>query len=132
MTGQALIDALDPLVSPATKFAFPSAKEAGVGTARWTDWSPPTFAATVKPASVQDLQAVVKYATEQDVPFLAVASGHGYSPAFGKAKDVLEIDLNGFKDVTVNADANTITIGGAVLHSEVIDPLWKAGKQMRM
>lgn len=32
----------------------------------------------------------------------------------------------------VNAEGNTMTIGGAVTFAEIVDPLYNAGKQIRM
>lgn len=131
MDGQAIIDALKPLVSETTDFSTPFAPKKGVGATRWTDWKAPTWNATVKPSNVADVQAIVKYCTEHNQPFMAVGSGHGYSAHFGKAKDILQIDINNFKDIDINTEASTMTIGAAVLHSEVVDPLWKARKQIR-
>ena len=130
MEGQQLVDTLKTLVSSSTQLSTPFAPVNGVGVRRWTDSNPPTWTATVKPANVQDLQAVVKYATEKGVPFLAVSSGHGYS-SYSKAKNVLQIDLNNFKEIQIDEANYTVRLGGAVLHKEAIEPLWKAQRQIR-
>ena len=131
MDGEKLVKSLRPLVSSTCKFSTPTAKEADIGVTRWTDWKAPSFVATVKPTTVQDVQAVVKYASDNDIPFLAVGSGHGYSASFGRARDALEIDINNFKDIAIDVENSTVTIGGAVLHREIIPPLWQVGKQIR-
>jgi UDP-N-acetylenolpyruvoylglucosamine reductase len=131
MDGQHIVDILRPHVSQATHFSIPTAPEASIGVQRWTEWKAPTFSATVKPVNVQDLQAIVKNATINKISFLGVASGHGYSKAYATAKDILEIDLTNFKSIQIDAEKNTVTIGAAVKHNELFDPLFKAGKQMR-
>lgn len=130
MDGQKIIDLLKPHISSAAQFS--TSKAEGIGHQRWTTFEAPTFSATVKPANLQDLQAAVKYATASKIPFMVTSSGHGYGRILGKAKDVLEIDLRSFKDIKVDKEANTVTIGGSVLHRELIEPLFKAGKQMRI
>jgi FAD/FMN-containing dehydrogenase len=132
MDGQKIIDILKPLVSMSTQFSLPISPKQNVGARRWTDWKSPTFCCTVKPGTVSDLQAVVEHAAANKIPFLAVASGHGYSKAYTKAKDVLEIDLGNFKAIEVDKERSTVTVGGAVQFRELFEPLYKAGKQMRM
>ena len=66
------------------------------------------------------------------VPFLATGGGHSFSINLGKLENGLELDLSGFKTVKVDAAANTLTIGGAVTFGEILEPLYAAGKEMRM
>jgi FAD/FMN-containing dehydrogenase len=131
MDSQKIVGILQPQISSSTQISHPSSKIDGVGLERWTEWKAPTFSMTAKPANVEDLQSIVKCATAHNIPFLATSSGHGYSHAYGKAKDVLEIDLTNFKDIHVDNDSSTVTIGGAVRHREVFEPLWAAKKQIR-
>lgn len=131
MDGQDILNALRPILSPEAQFSLPFAAREGVGAPRWTEWKAPTWKATVKPATVEDVQKTVKFLTKNNEPFLAVGSGHGYSAQYGKAKDIVQIDINNFKDIDIDKDKNTMKIGGAVLHREVIEPLWKVGKQIR-
>ena len=86
----------------------------------------------MKPATIHDLQETVKFLTKNNIPFLAIGSGHGYSAHYGKAKDIVEIDINSFKDIDIDKEKSTVKVGAAVLHSEVIEPLWQVGKQIRM
>ena len=49
----------------------------------------------------------------------------------GKLQNGIEIDLGLFKNVAVDAAANTMTIGGGVIFDDVFDPLYNAGKEIR-
>ena len=40
--------------------------------------------------------------------------------------------MSGFRDVKVDANANTLTVGGAVRFGDVLDLLYAAGKEIRM
>ncbi|CAG7946347.1 unnamed protein product [Penicillium nalgiovense] len=99
---------------------------------RWTTWKEPTFSLAIKPASVADLQTVVKYASKHDVPFLASGGGHGYSTSFGALQDGLKIDLGLFNGVTLDTNQNTMTIGGSAKFSQVVGPLFNAGKEIQI
>lgn len=43
----------------------------------------------------------------------------------------IEIDLGFFKNVSVDEAASTMTVGGAVVNGDVIEPLYAAGKELR-
>lgn len=73
----------------------------------------------------------IKLATAYKFPFLATGGGHGYGTTFGLLQNGLELDLGHFKTVEVDAEANTLTIGGSVTFAEIMDPLYNAGKQIR-
>lgn len=132
MDGQQIVSLLKDRLSSATQYAVTDEKEQGIGRKRWTTWKAPTWIATVKPATVEDIQNTVKVCGEKNIPFHAVATGHHYTAAYEKAKDVLQIDISNLNSVAVDADANTLTIGGAVRFVDVFEPLYKAGKETRM
>lgn len=102
-------------------------------TQRWTLYEPalPTYNVAAKPATVQDVQKIVVYASANRVPFMATGGGHGYSSTLSSAKDALDVDLSNFKGVIVDPGANTVTIGGATTYRQIYDPLYNAGKQIR-
>ncbi|KAI9368962.1 hypothetical protein BJX61DRAFT_521534 [Aspergillus egyptiacus] len=126
---------ISPLIarlSPSTEVFYPSYSNWTSHTVqRWTAWEEPTFSVAIKPAIVSDLQKIVRYAKAHNVPFLATGGGHGYSTSFGALQDGLKIDLGFFNNVTVNTDQNTMTIGGSVQFSEIMDPLYNAGKEIQ-
>ncbi|KAJ5932126.1 hypothetical protein N7516_006615 [Penicillium verrucosum] len=119
-------------LSSSTKVYYPSDANWTDTVQRWTTWEEPTFSLAIKPASVADLQTVVKYAFKHDVPFLASGGGHGYNPSFGALQNGLKIDLGLFNGVTIDTNQNTMTIGGSVKFSQVTGPLFKAGKEIQI
>jgi FAD/FMN-containing dehydrogenase len=74
----------------------------------------------------------VNYASANNISFLAQGGGHGYSVTFGALQNGLAIDLSSFNNVSVNAAENTMTIGGGVRFRDVFEPLYAAGKEIRM
>ena len=47
-------------------------------------------------------------------------------------KNGLELDMGHFNNVTVSAQNNTMTIGGAATINEIVDLLYAAGKETGM
>ena len=66
------------------------------------------------------------------MPFLATRSRHGYSGTLGKLQNGIHVDLRKFDKVEVDAEANRLTIGGGVLFEDIFDPLYNAGKELRL
>ena len=66
------------------------------------------------------------------VPFLATGGGHGFSTTLGGIQDGIEVDLSFFRNVTVDKDSSTMTIGGATLFRDTFEPLSAAGKEISM
>lgn len=60
-----------------------------------------------------------------------MGGGHGYTTTFAELQYGLEIDLSGFNQVAVDADANRMTIGGGVRFRDIFEPLYSAGKEIR-
>ncbi|KAJ6278828.1 hypothetical protein J3E71DRAFT_393846 [Bipolaris maydis] len=101
-------------------------------TQRWTVYSKaePSYDIAMKPATTTDVQKIIQYATMNNVSFLATGGGHGYSTSLSGVKGALNIDLSKFRKVTVDAAANTMTVGAATIFADMLDPLYAAGKQM--
>ncbi len=102
-------------------------------TQRWTIYfeAEPTYSVAAKPATIEDVQAIVQYAARNNVSFMATGGGHGYSTTLSGVQDALDVDLGNFKSVSVDAYANTMTVGGATIFADIYDPLYNAGKQIR-
>lgn len=73
----------------------------------------------------------VKLASAHKVPFLATGGRHGYTATFKVLQNGLELDLSLFKNVRVDSHANTLTVGGGVTFAEILDPVFKAGREIR-
>ncbi|KAF1815559.1 putative FAD-dependent oxidase [Eremomyces bilateralis CBS 781.70] len=130
LTGPQIISLLKSRLSSQSEYALAADKSESIGHTRWTTVQAPSFIATVKPATVEDIQTTVKCATEHNIPFHAVATGHNFSSCYERAQNLLEVDISNLKGVSIDASASTITVGGAVLFNEIFDPLHEAGKEM--
>jgi fumiquinazoline A oxidase len=73
----------------------------------------------------------VQIASAHNIPFLATGGGHGFSLGYGSVQHAVNVDMGNFKSVNLDAEENTLTIGGAVTLSQVWDPLYLAGKELR-
>ncbi|RAH54231.1 FAD-dependent oxidase [Aspergillus piperis CBS 112811] len=125
------ITALLSQLSPAAEVFYPYATNWTDTTQRWTTYEEPTFFASIKPNTTLDVQRIVKYASTHNIPFLAMGGGHGYTTTFAELQYGLEIDLSGFNQVAVDADANLMTIGGGVRFRDIFEPLYSAGKEIQ-
>lgn len=74
----------------------------------------------------------MRIAYNNSIPFLATGGGHGTSTTYAEMRDGLNIDLGNFNTVDVDAEDNTVTIGGSVVFSDTYDPLFSRGKWIRM
>ncbi|KAL8645999.1 MAG: hypothetical protein Q9226_007051, partial [Calogaya cf. arnoldii] len=101
-------------------------------TQRWTSHEAPTYLAAVKPALVSDVQKIVRFASAVRIPFLATGGGHGFATTLGRLHNGLKIDLSAFKQISIDKAAGRMTVGGSVLIGDVIEPLYNAGKEIRL
>ncbi|KAJ0414362.1 FAD-dependent oxidase [Aspergillus carlsbadensis] len=124
------ISSLVRRLSRGAEVFYPSASNWSEVTPRWSTNEAPTFFAAIKPATHRDVQDIVRFASRNDIPFLAVGGGHGFTTTLGEVENGLEIDLSQFDRVSVDARRNRLTIGGGVRFRDVMDPLYAAGKEI--
>lgn len=133
--------------SPQTELFFPNTTGFKDATQRWSSFEEPTYKAAVRPGTELDVRTAVSVshaskndrakptkvsiATLNSIPFLATGGKHGYSTSFGELGDGLAIDLSNFNTINVDKNASTVTIGGGVRFSDIFDPLYAAGKELR-
>jgi hypothetical protein len=119
----------DPSLSldPHTMITFPGHRNFTEATERWSLFAPPTYSAAVSPATEEDVTTIVKLAAEHEIPFLATGGRHGYSQTLARLQDGLAIDLSHLDDVTIDSEAQTMTIGPGVVFGDIFDPLYEAG-----
>lgn len=125
---------ISPLVgklSPGAEVFYPSAANWSEVTPRWSTNDAPTFFAAIKPATPGDVQNIVRYASRNQIPFLGVGGGHGFTTTLGELKEGLELDLSQFNTISIDAQNNRMTIGGSVRFENILDPLYAAGKEIR-
>ncbi|KZF23843.1 putative FAD-dependent oxidase [Xylona heveae TC161] len=111
-------------LSPATEIFDPNE------TQRWTTHDAPTYVVGVRPATEVDVQNLVVFAALHRIPFLATGGAHGFTTSYGALHNGILLDLSQFRTVSVDADANTMTIGAGVRFGDVYEPLYNAGKEI--
>jgi hypothetical protein len=97
--------------------------------ARWSTLQAPTFRMFVDPATEEDVVEIVRYANEENVPFLAISGGHGAITTVGKFDNGIGIRMTELNSIDIAEDGLSATFGGGSLTKAVVDTLWAAGKQ---
>ncbi|KAF2204952.1 FAD-binding domain-containing protein [Delitschia confertaspora ATCC 74209] len=97
---------------------------------RYSTWDQPDFFVTIKPATDQDVQYVIKTANRYNIPFLATGGGHGSEPGFAKVKNAVNIDLSNFREKKIDTKANRLTIGPGMAFFEFEKDLYDVGKHI--
>ncbi|HSS68898.1 MAG TPA: FAD-binding oxidoreductase [Nocardioidaceae bacterium] len=77
-----------------------------------------TPALVARPTTADDVAAVIAFARRHDLP-LAVRGGGHNGAGLGTCDDGVVIDMSRFKDIAVDPDARTVTVGGGCVWSEV-------------
>ncbi|EAW08664.1 FAD-binding oxidoreductase [Aspergillus clavatus NRRL 1] len=133
--GQSPVDMqalLGPLLSPSAQLYLPNdAEYAGVNE-RWSSIGGPSYAAAVRPATEEDVRNIVKVASEHDIPFLATGTSHSVKPGlpgYTTLENAIHIDLSQMKDISLDHESNTVTIGPGVTNDLVYDTLYAAKRE---
>ncbi|CAJ2512976.1 Uu.00g010950.m01.CDS01 [Anthostomella pinea] len=130
MAGDTTIQAdLGPLLSPEASIVLPCDGEFANLTSRWREWHAPNISVVVQVATADDVQQVVRYAKENDIPFVARAGGHGATESLANAKNAIQVDLRTLNQIKLSEDGTTATIGGGATVKQVIDTLEGLGKR---
>ncbi|KAI9699566.1 MAG: hypothetical protein M1820_007064 [Bogoriella megaspora] len=99
-------------------------------TQRWSTYDEPDFIVAIKPVTDHDVAKIVGFAANSSTPFLTTGGGHGFATTLGRLQHGIELDMSNFNTVNVDADANTMTIGGAARFRDVLGPLGAARKEI--
>lgn len=126
---EACEEGLIPRLSDGANVFCSGSQEFDNSTTRWSTLEAPNFRAVVEVATEQDVIEAVKYANEQELPFLAVNNAHGAITTVGRVKGGLMIWMHQLNSVKIAQDGQTATFGGGILDKAVTDALWAAGKQ---
>ncbi|KAK1634584.1 hypothetical protein BDP81DRAFT_451133 [Colletotrichum phormii] len=114
-----------------TAVRFPGQEGFSEMTDRWNTFDAPTHSAAISPATEADVVKTVLLAAKHRVPFLATGGRHGYTTSLGRLRNGRAIDLSALNEVEVDESAETLTVGGGVRWSQVLDPVFDAGFQMQ-
>ncbi|XXG99456.1 hypothetical protein Hte_005795 [Hypoxylon texense] len=121
--------ALSEKLSANANLYYPGSDAFVRSTNRWSVSYAPGVSVVAVPAVEQDVVEIVKYANQNDIPFLAYTGGHGAIKSLSKMQNGIEIWMDQLSDVKVSEDGTSATIAGGTLSKAVVDSLWAAGKQ---
>ncbi|KOS21702.1 6-hydroxy-D-nicotine oxidase [Escovopsis weberi] len=89
-------------ISSTSQIFLPSSPDWAAQTLRWSSFDAPTYSASVRPSTEADVQAI----------------------------GGIEIDMSAFRNVSVDAANNLLTVGGGARFLDVFDPVFNAGKEI--
>ncbi|KAI5868214.1 hypothetical protein GGS23DRAFT_544560 [Durotheca rogersii] len=115
---------------PETTVLYPDDAGFTDATTRWNAYGSPDFTSVITPSSEEEVIQVVKIATANKIPFLAMGGRHGYGTTFSKLQDGLALDLSSLKDVKIDKASSTVTVGGGAKIRDVVPLVRDAGYQM--
>ncbi|KAI1499786.1 hypothetical protein F5X99DRAFT_410706 [Biscogniauxia marginata] len=96
---------------------------------RWSTYEAPTFSLAFVPETTDELLQGMAYLSRNNMSYLAKGGGHGYSTTLAVDQNVVQINMENFRDVTVNSD-NTVTVGGGARMLDVVTALYDAGREL--
>ncbi|KAH7305515.1 hypothetical protein B0I35DRAFT_381689 [Stachybotrys elegans] len=99
-------------------------------TERWTPYNAPTYLVAISPATEDDTVKAVKIARRCNVPFLATGGRHGHGSTMKGLQGGLAIDLSGLDSISLDLDADTITVGGGVREGDIVSQVHNAGREL--
>ncbi|KAF5019561.1 hypothetical protein F66182_8434 [Fusarium sp. NRRL 66182] len=95
---------------------------------RWSLTCIKPAAAVAQPKTVEEVSAVVHYATSHGIKFNVKGGGHSTSQtSCAPSPDGIVLDLSLMRDVSVDSEAQTISFGGGCLWTDVDNALWTHG-----
>ncbi|KAJ5713440.1 uncharacterized protein N7483_010621 [Penicillium malachiteum] len=109
-------------LSSGTNIWVPGSSKFDIATTRWSALDAPNISIVVEVATEDD----VKYANENNLPFLAYNGGHGAIETLSTVENGIQIWLNQLNSVFISQDGQTATFGGGVKSKHVTDALWAA------
>ncbi|KAI0530047.1 putative FAD-dependent oxygenase, partial [Xylaria digitata] len=96
-------------------------------TSRWSSFKTPDINLVAVPSVEDDVAQIVKYANQNNIPYIAVSGGHGAIITESRLKHGIEIWMHQLNTIEIGEDS--ARIGGGALSKAVTHTLWDAGKQ---
>ncbi|KAI5924944.1 FAD binding domain protein [Camillea tinctor] len=116
-------------LSASAQVYYPGSDVFTEATNRWSSFDAPGVNVVVVPGIDDDVAQTVKYANENDIPYLAVTGGHGAIITTGRMQNGIEIWMDQLTGIEIAEDGASATVKGGTLSKAVTDALWAAGKQ---
>lgn len=65
----------------------------------------------------------IKFANANQLPFLAVSGGHGWTNDISKVRGGVQINMRRMNSISLSEDKKTATVGGGTLQEEIVKEL---------
>ncbi|KAI8632691.1 hypothetical protein F5Y19DRAFT_491338 [Xylariaceae sp. FL1651] len=116
-----ITDIFGPSLSRQASILLPSdVNYTSRATQRWTLHNAPSFIGTIQPATVQDVQNIVRISVARGIPFLVTGGNHGLSKTLAKCQGGVQVDLVKLSAIEIEDDRALMTVGGGVKFSDIL------------
>ncbi|KAK9413751.1 putative FAD-binding PCMH-type domain-containing protein [Seiridium unicorne] len=103
------------------EYIIPGQTESSREISRWSDTKIYRPALIVKPATEKDVQAAIRVAKANGVTIVVAGGGHGTFVAVGS--NTMYLDMVRFKNIQLDKEHGTVTVGGGVVTGELLRSL---------
>ncbi|KAK4031275.1 6-hydroxy-D-nicotine oxidase [Parachaetomium inaequale] len=129
---------LTTLLSPSAQLLLPTDPNFNTTLDRWST-SPlnaPRPSLLILPTTESDISHAIRYANSHDLPFLATSGGHGMNEYLSDLQSGVVIHLRNMTKFelasSVDQGGTVAVLGGGLLSHQVVEGLWREGKQTVM
>ncbi|KAH8651245.1 hypothetical protein BX600DRAFT_441681 [Xylariales sp. PMI_506] len=112
--------ALRPMLSAGATVDTPTDSNYAISAARWSDLSTPKPGAVINVACEGDIEAAVKWATDNNVPFVAQSGGHAWSTSLKINSSGVVINMRKLNSISIDTEKGLAVIGGGITVKEAM------------
>lgn len=125
-------DALSPSLSPSASISLPDDPEYEDLITKYSDYNRPTYSAVVAVASIEDVVVTVKYARENNIPFLVQSGGHSLTTSTQVTQNAIQINMRKLSYVRFDGKrgAEYAIVGGGTLTGEFANATHSQGREV--
>lgn len=111
---------LSPNLSASASIVLPGDAEYEELTTKYSDYNRPTYSAVVAVASIEDVVATVKYARENNIPFLVQSGGHSLTTSTQVTQNAIQINMRRLSYIHFDGERGPeyAVVGGGTLTGE--------------
>ncbi|TDZ74705.1 FAD-linked oxidoreductase alt4 [Colletotrichum trifolii] len=109
---------------------FPEDEGFSKSNLRFTEYERPTYLVSISPGCDQDVVEIVKYATDNDVPFSPRSGHHAVTTTMRHLKNGILIDMRSLNKLAFDAEKREVTVGGGVITDDFVKYLQSIGMEV--
>ncbi|TEA15221.1 FAD-linked oxidoreductase alt4 [Colletotrichum sidae] len=119
-----------PKLSAEAAVHFPEDEGFSQSNLRFTEYERPTYLVSISPGCDQDVVEIVKYATDNDVPFSPRSGHHAVTTTMRHLKNGILIDMRSLNKLAFDAEKRVVTVGGGVITDDFVKYLQSIGMEV--